>query len=112
MQAKGRDPTVNTLPYRRLMCDVIKQAINWAYGRQLADYLTIVDPNDWTGRKAEEIRDARKYLLSDDFRDDCELIGLDCEPIRKKVFSEIKRAKQVKRDRDNARYQPERVWYR
>ena len=74
------------LPYRKLMCAVIWQAVNHALGRELCYVLNPNAPNYYQRR--DELRmSAVEYLMSADFEFTAELLGIDnmIEDIRLKV---------------------------
>jgi hypothetical protein len=80
------DSNTEDMPYRKLLCAVIWQAVNHALGRELSD---ILDPNDkqFKYHKQQERAAAMAYIMSDDFERQCEYLGIDnlIDEIRLKV---------------------------
>jgi len=65
------------LPYRRLMCEMINQAIDYAHKRRWSNIM--VNADRLTGRKwvtRDEQAEAIAYILSDGFEYDCDMLGL------------------------------------
>lgn len=78
--------THDDTPYRKLMCAMIQQAVNYARGYNLSEILDIADKN-FNRRRGEERAAALEYLLSEEFQFDAELLGIDgtVDEIRKLV---------------------------
>ena len=72
------------LPYRKLMCAVIEQAIDYVKGEKLC-YLLHYENKNYEVRRLEEIKKAKEYIASIGFREDCDLLGLDAWIIRKEL---------------------------
>jgi len=76
--------------YRKLMCAVIWQAVQWANGVGLSGSLENLNPNSnyFKQEKKKEIKEAQKFIFSKDFVYYCELLGIDdsVEAIRSKVL--------------------------
>ena len=71
----------DTLPYRKLMCAMIHNAIKNAQGYEMST------DGKYQRCRREVVKNAIAYLLSDDFEWDMELLGLDSqtEVIRRMV---------------------------
>ena len=71
----------DTLPYRKLMCAMIHNAIKNAQGYEMST------DGKYQRCRREVVQNAIAYLLSDDFEFDMELLGLDSqtEVIRRMV---------------------------
>ena len=69
------------LPYRKLMCAVIEQAIDFVKGEKLC-YLLHYENQNYEARRIQEIARAKEYIASVGFREDCDLLGLDAWMIR------------------------------
>ena len=71
----------DTLPYRKLMCAMIANAIKNAQGYEIST------DGKYQRCRREVVQNAIAYLLSDDFEWDMELLGLDSqtEVIRRMV---------------------------
>ena len=71
----------DTLPYRKLMCAMIHNAIKNAQGYEIST------DGKYQRCRREVVQNAIAYLLSDDFEFDMELLGLDSqtEVIRRMV---------------------------
>lgn len=65
--------------YRTLMCEMIHQAICYSKGWGTSTELAGYDGNDRKRKCETLIREAREYLKSQDFIDDCELLGIDID---------------------------------
>ena len=63
----------DTLPYRKLMCAMIHNAIKNAQGYEMST------DGKYQRCRREVVRNAIAYLLSDDFEWDMELLGLDSQ---------------------------------
>ena len=72
----------DNLPFRRLMCEMIENAIKNAQGLELS-----AEDGAYKRCKHDVKQNAIAYLLSDDFECDMELLGLDSqvETVRKMV---------------------------
>ena len=79
-------PNTDDIPYRKLMCAVIWQAVNHALGRGLSDILNPNEPN-YNKKRVDERAHAVAFIMSEDFEFDCELLGIDdqIDGIRQKV---------------------------
>ena len=96
---------VENLPYRKLLCDVIKQAIDWTHGKNLHACLEQSSLRNRPAQKQKVMKQAREYLKSTDFEDDCNLLGIDYRPIREKLFGKAR--KQYKPNRKIRKI----IWY-
>jgi hypothetical protein len=79
----------DTLPYRKLMCAMIHNAIQNARGYEMST------DGKYQRCRREVVWNAIAYLLSDDFEFDMELLGLDemIKSVRKYVFDDINKTK-------------------
>ena len=79
----------DTLPYRKLMCAMIHNAIQNALGYEMST------DGKYQRCRREVVWNAIAYLLSDDFEFDMELLGLDemIKSVRKYVFDDINKTK-------------------
>jgi hypothetical protein len=71
----------NDYPYRKLLCDVVKQAVNYAMGQNLSEILgTGINgrpTNAYKRMREQERAKAIAYLMSSDFEEHAYLLGID-----------------------------------
>jgi hypothetical protein len=73
------------LGYRTMMCEMIHQAICYSKGWGTSTELSGIAGKNRKRRCEILVREAREYLASQDFIDDCELLGVDVERVRKGI---------------------------